>query len=337
MAQVFFRGLAADRAMPAYILVGDPRQAGRELARLIVQYVYCTAAQRPCGECPACAQAAAFVHADLRYFEPESKSRRITIDNAREAIHFLHLTAFAGGWKTAVLMGADRLTEEAQNALLKVLEEPPYRSLLLLVTQNPEALLPTIRSRCHRLVVPEAAAAPTGEWVPALAAILGDPAFNDPIRRLALVGQLEKLIADQLKKLDDSKDGPDTTEPDDADESGEDTNPDEPAADNPMADDKEVRLARAEARRRQLLADLMRAILLWQRDVAVLAHGGDEKLLYYAQHLDALRRQASGLSGSQAVQRMQAVETMHRRLERLAKATTTVLDAGLRDILAGPA
>ncbi len=73
--------------------------------------------------------------------------------DARSISAFLRLTAGEGGWRIVILDGADAMNRNAANAVLKVLEEPPARTVLMLVSDNPGRLLPTIRSRCRRLVL----------------------------------------------------------------------------------------------------------------------------------------------------------------------------------------
>ncbi|MEM9480286.1 MAG: hypothetical protein AAGA58_11600 [Verrucomicrobiota bacterium] len=90
----------------------------------------------------------------VRVLRPESKSRRIKIDQIRELEHGLHMTARRKGqWKIAIITDAERMMPQAQNAFLKTLEEPPEDCLLLLLTTAPEELLETIRSRCLRVVL----------------------------------------------------------------------------------------------------------------------------------------------------------------------------------------
>ena len=74
----------------------------------------------------------------------------IVVDDTREIAAFLRLTAAEGGWRVVIVDGADEMNRSAANALLKILEEPPRRALLLLVAHSPGRLLPTIRSRCRR-------------------------------------------------------------------------------------------------------------------------------------------------------------------------------------------
>ena len=95
-------------------------------------------------------------HADLltveRAYDPRRRRLRgeIIVENTREIGAFLRLTPAEGGWRVVTVDGADEMNRNAANALLKILEEPPRRALLLLVAHSPGRLLPTIRSRCRR-------------------------------------------------------------------------------------------------------------------------------------------------------------------------------------------
>jgi DNA polymerase III subunit delta' len=98
-------------------------------------------------------------HADLltveRAWDPRRRRLRseIVVDDAREISAFLRLTPAEGGWRIVVVDGADAMNRNAANALLKILEEPPRRALLLLLAHSPGRLLPTIRSRVRRLAM----------------------------------------------------------------------------------------------------------------------------------------------------------------------------------------
>jgi DNA polymerase-3 subunit delta' len=87
----------------------------------------------------------------IRIIRPRMKSRRIGVDEIRNLEHTLHLAAPSGSRKVGVLVEADRMNEQAANAFLKTLEEPPDNTLLILLTANPQRLLPTILSRCVRI------------------------------------------------------------------------------------------------------------------------------------------------------------------------------------------
>lgn len=113
-------------------------------------------------------------HPDVYRVHPQSRLRQITLrDQIRPLIASLSQKSFLGGWKAAVILEADRLITEAANAFLKTLEEPPPRTLILLLSSFPERLLPTIRSRCLALRLRETEApAPPSELEPVLAALV---------------------------------------------------------------------------------------------------------------------------------------------------------------------
>ena len=96
-------------------------------------------------------------HADLltveRAYDPRRRRLRgeIVVEDTREIGTFLRLTPAEGGWRVVIVDGADEMNRNAANALLKILEEPPRRALLVLAAHSPGRLLPTIRSRCRHM------------------------------------------------------------------------------------------------------------------------------------------------------------------------------------------
>jgi len=98
-------------------------------------------------------------HADLltveRTYDPRRRRLRgeIVVEDTREIAAFLRLTPAEAGWRVVIVDGADEMNRNAANALLKILEEPPQRALLVLVAHSPGRLLPTIRSRCRRFPI----------------------------------------------------------------------------------------------------------------------------------------------------------------------------------------
>jgi len=140
-------------------------------------------------EHPAFRRVAAGAHADLFTMAPNTgdrgKKEILRAEDAREAVRFLSFTAAEGGWRVIVVEALDRVDREVvPNILLKTLEEPPPRTVQLLVTSQPGALLPTIRSRCRRLdlyPLPDPAMAGLlGRWLPEM-----PPAERDGLVRIA--------------------------------------------------------------------------------------------------------------------------------------------------------
>lgn len=118
---------------------------------------------------------------DIYLAEPESKSRRIVVEQVRELEHALQMRAAHGGQKVAIIVEADRLQPQAANAFLKTLEEPPDHSLLLLLSALPEVLPDTIISRCVPIPLEAAemvAAAEEGELVELLRDIAREPSWS---------------------------------------------------------------------------------------------------------------------------------------------------------------
>jgi len=108
----------------------------------------------------------------VRVVRPRSKSRQIRVDEMREIEKMMNQSAPGGKWKIGVIVDADRMNESAENAFLKTLEEPPPQSILLLLSSEPERLLPTIWSRCVNLSLSKSADAPRGEEVENLLPLL---------------------------------------------------------------------------------------------------------------------------------------------------------------------
>ncbi len=142
------------RIAHAYLLVGDDAELLEAAARAWGALCAChapTSAGRPCGSCPPCRSFATGRYREAYELRPQSKSRQILVEEMRDFEHQLNLTAAPGCLKIGMVVEADRLNEQAQNAFLKTLEEPPANLMLVLLTTSPKLLLPTIRSRCQTL------------------------------------------------------------------------------------------------------------------------------------------------------------------------------------------
>jgi len=142
----------ARRLSCAYLLQGRDGSGKRALARAVAAAALCPRAPEvgdACGACGACRRVAHDTHPDLLELAVEPGKREIPIDAIREAIAFLALAPLEAAGRAVIVDAADRLGDEAANALLKTLEEPPPGAILVLLTSRPEAVLPTVRSRCQ--------------------------------------------------------------------------------------------------------------------------------------------------------------------------------------------
>jgi len=140
------------RLAHAWLFAGPDGIGKRSVALALAAWVHCAAGgDDACGVCPACRQIAAGSHPDVQLVGVPAGKKEIGVDRVRELKRFMQLRPMLGSTKVAIIDDAPLLTLAAQNALLKTLEEPPDHSLLILIASSPDALLPTVRSRCQRL------------------------------------------------------------------------------------------------------------------------------------------------------------------------------------------
>lgn len=104
-----------------------------------------------CNVCSNCVRIQNDNHPDVFWLRPESKMRLISVDAVRDLIKEAQMKPLEGGWKIAIIVGADRMHQSAANAFLKTLEEPPAQSVIILLSTEPHRLLETIVSRCQRI------------------------------------------------------------------------------------------------------------------------------------------------------------------------------------------
>lgn len=150
------RRLVAQREqgkLPHALLLAGPRHVGkRDFAFAAAGYLLCQSSRagEPCGQCDNCHLVNAGTHPDFRLIHPE-ESKLIRIEQIRDLIEWAGQTAQRGGFKVVVIEPAEQMNVNSANALLKCLEEPADNTVMMLVSDLPGRLLPTIRSRCQHL------------------------------------------------------------------------------------------------------------------------------------------------------------------------------------------
>ena len=143
------------RTPHAIVLTGIPGVGKRTLARLLACAFLCVGdGPRPCMQCKGCRRVLNGTHPDLLTPSAGEKERTVKVDHLREIIHALSLHASEGGARVVLLENAQRMTVQAQNALLKSLEEPDGETRFLLTASGDTGLLSTVRSRCRVVRVP---------------------------------------------------------------------------------------------------------------------------------------------------------------------------------------
>ncbi|WP_111642012.1 DNA polymerase III subunit delta' [Marinimicrobium alkaliphilum] len=164
--------IEAGKLPHALLLAGPPGIGKRHLAEALTQRLLC---QQPssgsaCGRCRTCELNRAGTHPDRLLMTPEEGSRAIKVDQVRQVIDQLGKTAQQGGRRVVLLYPAEAMNVNAANALLKALEEPAPETVLVLVSDSPGAVLPTIRSRCQLQLIPVPPAAQVLPWLEPLVA-----------------------------------------------------------------------------------------------------------------------------------------------------------------------
>lgn len=235
------RAIDAGRPANGYLVVGGVRGLGGELADRVLAYLF---------------DGDLLAHPDIHRLSPEKKSRIISVEAIRtKLIAPMDMTSFQGGWKAGVIFGADLLREEAANAFLKTLEEPPPKTLFLLLTERPERLLPTIVSRCQRVDLPDARARLLAEpWHGRVIDILASETLKGQSARAAAAARLAAVLAELKEKAGELVDI-EVAETDDG--VGEETS-------------KDAFDALVESRYREFRSDFTATLMSWVRDLMAL-------------------------------------------------------------------
>lgn len=301
-------GHAAGRLAHAHVLIGDPRGEAQAFAIAFAQLVFCEGLTPPCGDCPACERVADHLHPDLVWLEPEKKSRIIDIDTIRDLLSRLSQKAFiAGGWKVAIIEHADRMKEAAANAFLKTLEEPPPRTLILLLTDSPQALMATILSRCQRLQIQTGERRVDRKWTPALLDLLAEPMGGGVLERIGRARQITGLLDAERERI------------------GKEVDAEIRKLDEPPP--KEVREARVDSEVKKVRSEMLHTMILWSRDVLAIHFGADPACLHFPERQQDLKTLSNGQDSTSLMQAIHVQKTLIRRMERVAKFENQSLEA----------
>src|SRR6185437_6335250 len=332
------RSLERGRLAHAYLFTGHELAELEAIAQTLAKVLNCQQPVRGkggvaidcCDQCANCRKIANGNHADVHWVRPESKSRTVSVAQMRDLMQEINLKPTEAEYKVAAIVAADRLNVQGANAFLKTLEEPPPKSVLILLTTEPQRLLETIVSRCLRLNFagdgPRPLAKPEMEWL---------TAFSDmaATEQKSLLGRY-RLMDVLLQKLTAMKTA--------IDENLTARSPLQKYDDveKELRDKWEDELAAAiEAEYRRQRTDLLAIFQRWLRDVWLITiaegrgqkseggNGGAKELLNFPE-LAGTKKVAARISAKDAIENLQIIEGTQRLLHTNVQEALT-LEVGL--------
>lgn len=305
------RSLERGRLAHAYLFTGHQLDQLEVLGRTLAQTLNCRQPVRSggvaidcCGGCLNCRKIEHGNHADVHWVRPESRSRVILIEQMRELMQEINLKPAEAEFKVAIIVAADRLNVNAANAFLKTLEEPPPKSVLILLSTEPQRLLETIVSRCLRLNFANEGGVKFDEAQLQWLARFSEMASAEP-KSLLVRYRLLDVLAQKLAEIRER-----------VDKALKERSPLEryEDAERDLREKWEEELKAAiEAEYRWQRTGLLLAVQWWLRDVWLHTLAGGRELLNFPT-LPGAERVASRLTSRQALDNLAVIEQTQRLL-----------------------
>jgi len=313
------RSLARGRLGHAYLFTGHELEPLEGLAATLAKTLNCHNPVRRngapidcCDQCIACRKIDHGNHPDVHWVRPESKTRIIAVDQTRELMKEIQLKPTEAECKAGIIVCADRMGPQAANAFLKTLEEPPARSILILLSTEPQRLLETILSRCLRLnfagdgrprVAPEALA-----WIEKFSAQAATQQ-KSLIARYRLMDVLLQRLNETKARIEENLTARSPLQQ-------------YQDAEKDLMQKWESELSAAiEAEYRRQRSDLLALLQAWLRDVWIEcavrspeSTAGSEGQLLNFPRLEGTRRVAARISPAQATENLEVIEQLQRWL-----------------------
>jgi DNA polymerase-3 subunit delta' len=313
ITQLLQRSLERNRLAHAYLFGGNALKELEDMARTLAKTVNCLSPSRraanhlaldSCDACDNCRRIDHFNHPDVLWVRPESKSRVITIDQIRELMQMVNLKPTAAEFKVGIIVAADRLNLQSANAFLKTLEEPPAKSILILLSTEPQRILETILSRCLRLTFAgDGAHFDAGQlaWVASFSETAAG-GKQGLLGHYRLLGLISKKLAEQKTVIEEAL-----------------------AARSPLEqyDDLETRMrdkledelaAAIEAEYRRQRTELIGALQWWLRDVWLHTLSAEAGLLSFPDLAGASGTVARRITAGEALANLEEVDRLQRHL-----------------------
>ncbi len=311
--QLLQRSLERGRLGHAYLFAGNQLAELESVAHNLIKTLNCKspkvgAADIPvdcCDECVNCRKIDNGNHADVRWVRPESKSRFILTNKIRDLISAINLKPTEAEYKTAVIVAGDRMKVEAANAFLKTLEEPPAKSVIIVLSTEPGRLLDTIISRCLRLTFGSGAnPAFTDDqlrWVETFSSVAAENR-NGLLGRYQLLGQILAALADMKTAIAERQEAASPLERyDDVD----------PKLREKWEDELKASI---EAEYRRSRGELLASLEWWLRDVWLHTLQLGDELLSFTEFSAPAQTVASRIDAHDAQENIQVLEHTQRLL-----------------------
>jgi DNA polymerase-3 subunit delta' len=314
------RSLQRGRVAHAYLFAGPAGSGKAAVAKTLAKALNCLDAEYDCCDaCLSCRQVDKKEHPDVYWVQPESKSRRITVEQIREFERAVNLKSSGARVKVGIIVDADCMNEQASNAFLKTLEEPPPQTMILLLTSQPQRLLATIISRCLKIsfgpVASRAVSPYRARLLPLMEAFVSGTGGR-VVNAYRLLAGLTTLLQQERTRIQKQ-----IEEEDDSDRY---TELDAKARERL----EEQAKARIEGEYRAAREQVLEELYLWFADVLLCVENAPADLWELPEAADAIRKAAQGLSSEQALGNLEAVEEMRESLMRNI-TETLALEVGL--------
>jgi DNA polymerase III subunit delta' len=339
--------IEAERVACGYLFHG-PEGVGKKLAAMqMAKALNCEqGGPEPCGQCVPCRKIDGGFHPDVLVVAPRGKARMIKVEQVRELIERMSMMAFEGKWKVFILDDADCMNLESQNRLLKTLEEPTPRSLVILISSQPTRLLPTIISRCQKIVFHPIAENEMEEYLrsergldPARARLLAALSHGQISRAQKLMDEknlvrrekiLSILAQGEFSRFRELLSATAMIEEDLKQAAEEAAGQEEALVDEQAfrelsaaarAELNQEAAAAAEAKYRAEIEEALNLLVVWYRDVLILKTSGNEQLVKNVDRIEDLRAVSEKLSIRELFLFLEEIENIHAMIARNLRLT----------------
>lgn len=328
--EILQRSLERNRLAHAYLFSGNSQEELEAVAGTLAKVLNCQSppargkngvATECCDKCDSCTRIDAANHPDVLWIRPEMKSRQIGIDQIRGLMDSVYLKPTMAEFKVGVIVCADRLTQQAANAFLKTLEEPPAKSILILLTTDMQRILETILSRCLRLNFAGEGAhfSPRHkEWINTFSSVAAGSG-RGLLARYRLLGLLLKELGAQREEIESSLSERSPLE-----------KYDDISSDLREKFEKELTAA-VEAEYRRQRGDLLGALQWWLRDVwlQTVSQTSGVNFFGFPDLAPAAETIAKRITSADARENLEIVDDLQRKLNNTNVQEALALEVGL--------